>query len=127
MNGSQAIQTAGRIGSFCARHFFALAVTVAAACVVWTVPYFALLLWSGFTGSGLGGPLAYLAGLLFFFVAATVASLLLFLPSTAFAEWFARHRGFPILAQIPVSVIVLALLCLAAVSIASGVGSPPTF
>ena len=126
MNGSQAIQTAGRIGSFCARHFLALAVTVAAACVVWTVTYFALLLWAVFTDSGIGGPLAYPAGLLFFFVATTAASLVLLLPSTALAEWFARRRGYPILAQIPVSVVVLSLLCLVTVSIASAVGSRPT-
>ena len=126
MNASQAIQTAGRIGSFCARHFLALGVTVAAACLVWTVIYFALLLWAVFTNSGIGGPLAYPAGLLFFFVATTAASLILLFPSTALAEWFSRRRGFPILAQIPVSVAVLALLCLIAVSIASAVGSQPT-
>lgn len=127
MNGSQTIQTAGRIGSFCARHFIALAVTVAAACVVWTVTYFALLLWAMFTDSGIGGPLAYPAGLLFFFVATTAVSLILLFPSTALAEWFARRRGFPILAQIPVSVVVIALLCLATVGVASAVGSQPTF
>ena len=121
------IKTAGYIGSFCARHFFATAVTVAAACVVWTVTYFALLLWAVFTGGGIGGPLAYPAGLLFFLVAATVISLLLLFPSTALAEWFVRRRGFPILAQIPVSVFALALLCLASVGIAWVVGSKPTF
>lgn len=126
MNGSQTIQTAGRIGSFCARHFLALAVTVVAACVFWTVTYFALLLWAVFTDSGIGGPLAYPAGLLFFFVATTAASLTLLLPSTAIAEWFVRRRGFPFLAQIPVSVVTLALLCLVAVGIASAIGSQPT-
>jgi hypothetical protein len=127
MNGSEVIQRAGRIGSFCARHLLALAVTVAAACVVWTIIYFALLLWAVFTDSGLGGPLAYPAGLLFFFVATTVVSLVLLLPSTAIAEWFARRRGLPILAQIPVSIVALALLCLVAGGIASAVGSQPTF
>jgi hypothetical protein len=127
MNGSQTIRTAGRIGSFCARHFLALAVTVAAACIVWTVAYFALLVWAMFTDGGIGGPLAYPAGLLFFVVATTAASLLLLFPSTALAEWFARRCGFPILAQIPVSVVALAVLCLVTVSIASAVGSQPTF
>ncbi len=126
MNGSQAIQSAVRIGSFCARHFLALTVTVAAACVVWTVTYFALLVWAMFTGGGIGGPLAYPAGLLFFIAATTAACLVLLFPSTALAEWFSRRRGFPILVQIPVSVVVLALLCLIAVSIASAVGSQPT-
>ena len=108
---SQTMQTAARIGGFCARHVLALGVTVAAACVVWTVTYFALLLWAVVTGGGLGGPLAYPSGLLFFFVATTAAGLVLLFPSTVLAEWLARRRGFPVLAQIPASVAVLALLC----------------
>ncbi len=126
MNAGQAIQTAGRIGGFCARHFLALLVTVVVPCVIWTIVYFALLLWAVFTNGGIGGPLAYPAGLLFFFLAASVASLLLFLPSTALAEWFAKRHAFPILAQIPISVAILALLCLMLVSIAAAVGAPPS-
>ena len=78
------------------------------ACALWTITYFALLLWAVFTDSGIGGPLAYPAGLFFFFLASTAAGLVLLLPSTALAEWFARRRGFPILAQIPLSVAALA-------------------
>ena len=111
------------MGSFCARHLLALATVVAVACVVWTVCYLALVLWAVFTGGGIGGPLAYPAGLLFSFVATAAASLLLLFPSTALAEWFCRRRGFPILAQIPVSIGLLALLCLITVSIASALGS----
>ncbi len=126
MTRSQTIQKAGRIGYFCARHFLAVVVTVVTACGVWTVSYFALLLWATLTDGGVGGPLAYPAGLLFFFVATTAASLGLLLPSTAIAEWFTRRRDFPILAQIPVSIVTLALLCLVAASVASAVGSQPT-
>lgn len=125
MNGDKVIRNAGRIGSFCARHFLALAVTVAAACVIWTIAYFALLLWAVLAGGGIGGPLAYPAGLLCFVVATTAACLILLFPATALAEWFARRCGFPIVAQIPFSVAALALLCLVAVSIASAVGSQP--
>lgn len=126
MSKTQAIRTAGRVGGFFGRHFLALAVTVVAACVVWTVGYIALLLWAIFTDGGLGGPLAYAAGLVFFFFATTAVSLVLLFPSTALAEWFGRRRGWPILAQIPVSVGVLALLCLVVVSIASASGLTPT-
>ncbi|HEV2803710.1 MAG TPA: hypothetical protein VGW57_02150 [Chthoniobacterales bacterium] len=70
--------------------------------------------------------MAYPAGLLFFFVATTAVSAILLFPSTAFAEWFAQRRGFPILVQIPLSVVVLALHCFVAVSIASAFGSQPT-
>lgn len=127
MNRSQAIQVAVGISGFCARHLLALVVTVAVPCVLWTITYFALLLWAVFTGGGIGGPLAYPAGLLFFFVAAAVASLVLLLPSTALAEWFAKRRGLPILVQIPISVAILALLCFVLVTIAASVGAPPSF
>jgi hypothetical protein len=121
MNGSQTIQTAGRIGFFCARHFLAVLLTVLAGCLLWTVTYFALLLWAAFAGSGLGGPLTYPAGLLFLLVAGTATSLVLLFPATAFAEWLARRLGFPVLVQIPFSVAFLALLCFAAVGIRSSV------
>jgi hypothetical protein len=104
--------------SFCGRHFVALLVTVAAAGIVWTIVYFALLLWAVFSNGGLGGPFAYPAGLLFAVVATAVAGLIFFLPSTGFAEWIARRRGLPILAQIPISVASLVILCAVAVSVA---------
>jgi hypothetical protein len=126
MSGNQTILTAGRIGSFCARHLLAVMVMVVAACVAWTITYFALLLWALLTDGGIGGPLAYPAGLLFVFVATTAVSIGLLLPSTALAEWFSQRRGFPILAQIPLSVVALALLCLVVVGLASASGSQPT-
>lgn len=126
MNASYAIRTTGRIGGFFARHFCALLVTVAASCLLWTIAYLALLLWAVFTGGGIGGPLAYPAGLLFFFAATTVSCLVLLLPSTALAERFAKRRAFPILVQIPVSVAILALLCFPVVAIATAAGVQPS-
>jgi hypothetical protein len=122
----RSLERAGRIGGFCARHLFALGVAMLAACAAWTVTYFALLLWAVLTGGGLGGPLAYPAGLLFALVAMAAAGLVLLLPATALAEWVARRRGFPVLAQIPVSVGILALLCLAVVGLVSAGGFQPT-
>jgi hypothetical protein len=127
MNGRQAIQTARRLGGFGVRHVLALFVTVAVLCMLWTVAYFALLLWAVFTNGGIGGPLAYPAGLMFFFVAGSVASLVLLFPSTACAEWFARRRSFPILAQLPISIVVLALLCLVLAGIGAAFGAQPSF
>ena len=118
---SQAIQRAGRIGGFCARHFLALLVTVAAACALWTITYFALLLWAAFADGGLGSPASYPLGLIFVLIAGTLVSITLFLPSTALAEWFAQRRGLPILAQIPISVGVFAFLCFASVCLAAAV------
>ena len=58
----------------------------------------------------------------------TATSLLLLFPATAMAEWYARRRGLPALAQIPISVVILAVLCLAiaAASIALG-WRPPLY
>lgn len=127
MNGPQAIRTAARIGGFCARHLAALLVTVVVPCVLWTLAYIALLLWAIFTDSGIGGPFAYPAGLLFCFIAASAASVVLLFPSVALAEWLARRQGFPILAQIPISIAILSLLCLIIVSVIVMVGAPPSF
>lgn len=112
------------IGGFCARHSLALFVTVGAACILWTILYFTLLLWAMLSSGGIGGPLAYPVGLLLVFVAATAGTLILLLPATALAEWIAYWRGFPILAQIPVSVFFLALICLAMSGLAQLLGHP---
>jgi hypothetical protein len=127
MNPRQSIRTALGIGGFCARHLLATLVTVVCSCVLWTIIYLALLLWAVITGSGIGGPLAYPGGLLFVFVAATAASLLLLFPSTALAEWFARRRGLPILARIPISMGLLALLCIIAAAVTGSLGVASSF
>jgi hypothetical protein len=125
MNGSQTIRTAGRIGGFCARHFLALVVTVAAPCVLWTLAYFALLIWAAASDGGIGSPIAYPLMLFFIVVGATAVALTVFLPSTALAEWFARRRGLPVLAQIPISVAVLAVFCFAISGVIVATGAHP--
>lgn len=126
MNERQAIETAGRIGAFVARHLLAIVVTVTAACVLWTVIYLALLLCTRLAGGGLGSPASFPIGLLFILVAGTAVSMTLFLPATALSEWFARRRGFPIVAQIPISVAIFALLCFATASTTAALGFQPT-
>jgi hypothetical protein len=107
------------IGGFCARHLLALAVTIAVPCALWTIVYFALLLWAIIFGGGIGSPVAYPIGLLFFAGAALVGGLVLFLPSTVFAEWLVKRRKLPTLLQIPISVATLALFCLISVILAA--------
>jgi hypothetical protein len=102
------------LASLLIRHAFASFATIAAACAIWTVTYVGLLLWAIVSNEGLGGPLAYPGGLLFIGVAAAVSCLLLFFPATVSAEWICRSRALPILAQIPIAVVVLAVLCLLA-------------
>ena len=127
MNRSKAMQTGVGISGFCARYLLALAVTVAVPCVLWTITYLVLLLWAIFTGDGIGGPLAYPAGLLVIVVAATVASAVLLFPSTALAEWIAKRRRLPIFAQIPISVAILALLCFIFVGVTALAGATQSF
>ncbi len=127
MSGSHAIQTALGVSGFFIRHLLALLVTVAVPCVLWTLVYLALLLWAIFMGGGIGGPLAYPAGILVIVVAATVSSLVMLLPSTVLAEWLAKRRGLPVIAQIPISVAVLAVLCFVSIVVAISVDAAPSF
>jgi hypothetical protein len=127
MEREHAIRTATRIGGFCARHLLATLVTVMVLCVLWTVTYFALLLWAAISGGGLGSPAGYPLGLLLALVGGTVVSLTLFLPATALGEWIAKRRGLPILAQIPISIAILAALCLLVVGSALAAGIQPSF
>jgi hypothetical protein len=66
------------------------------------------------TNGGLGGPLAYPAGLFVIVLVAAAAAIALFFPATAAAELIGRRWKVPFLAQIPVTVGVLAVLCLPA-------------
>jgi hypothetical protein len=115
------------IGGFYVRHFLALGVTVAAPCVLWTIFYIGMLFWAIVSGGGIGSPIAYPIGLLILAVGAFVFGLTLLFPSTVFAEWIVRRRSLPLLAQIPISVLTLGVLCFAAVGIAMATKSETTF
>jgi len=117
MKAGQALKTAGYLSAFLIRHLVATAVIVVTPCVVWTVCYFALLIWAIIVDGGVGSPLVYPLGLVFFATAGTLMSLLLFLPATA--EWLARWLNLPVLVQIPLSVAVLAALCFVTVLVMS--------
>ncbi len=112
------------VGAFLVRHFLASCVVVVSACILWTVLYFALLLWAVVSGGGIGGPLAYPVGLLLVFVLAAIVTALLLWPSAALAEWIGRRSRLGILAQIPLSVAVLAVLSFTAAFIAHAFNHP---
>ncbi len=126
MKRNQALRTAVGMGGFFVRHLIAVLVTVVVPCLLWTITYLALLLWAVFTNSDIGGPLAYPAGIIVIIVAATVASFVLLLPSTALAEWLAKRRGLPILVQIPISIGILGSLCFILVAVAASVDTAPS-
>lgn len=98
MSQVDAVKIAGRMVGFWARHLLAILVTVGAACVLWTVVYFVLLLWAMFLGGGIGSPAAYPIGLIFVAGAGAAIATALFLPATALAEWIAKGRKLSVLA-----------------------------
>jgi hypothetical protein len=116
---NRTVRLASRVGGFLLRHALAVAVSVAAPCVLWTAVYFGLMLWVMVFGGDPGGPLAYPAGILTFFMGALAASVLVFFPVVGAAELVARRRGWPVLAQLPLSVGGLVVVC-AAVAVATG-------
>ena len=61
---SQIAVIAWQGSSFALRHAFAIAFLAITACALWTLCYVVLLLWAIISDEGLGGPLAYPAGLL---------------------------------------------------------------
>lgn len=115
---SRISQIAGFIGqgsSFVLRHGFAIAVTVIMACSLWTLCYLALLLWAIISNEGLGGPLAYPAGLLAFFLLSLAMSVCLYFPATAIAAGLAKKFHCSFVWQIAICIGIFALLHLIAV------------
>lgn len=123
MNGAQASKITGLVGSLIVRHALAFAVSITIASAAWTLTYFALLFWAIIMNRGIGGPLAYPAGLLFTSLVSSLASLVLFLPSTVLAEWITRRLRVSTFVQIPLSVGFLAILCVVMVVILTGMGA----
>jgi hypothetical protein len=127
MRPNETINIVARIGFFCARHALAVVALTVSTCVLWTVVYLALFFWAIFSGGGIGGPLAYPAGLIFFAIASTFMGIFVFLPTTAFAEWFTHRQGWPILAQIPMCVAGFSLICITIIFAAIYTSAEVTF
>lgn len=104
-----------RTGWSFARHSLATLATAAVACAIWTITYLFLLLWAGFFGGGLGGPLAYPGGLVAVLLLTAVVCLVVLAPATGIADWVARRYELPFLIRIPLSLGALLVLCTAAV------------
>ena len=95
-----------------ARHAFALLATAGFSCLLWTLVYFALLLWALITDEGVGSPLSYPLGLLFIAVSVGVGWLLVILPSTLLAGWLAGRCGWGRMSRLPLGVVWMALISL---------------
>ena len=112
---SQIAAFVGQGSSFVLRHGFAIAVMVITACALWTLCYLALLLWAIITNEGLGGPLAYPAGLLAFFLLSLAMSVCLYFPATAIAAGLAKKFQRSFVWQIAICIGIFALLHVIAV------------
>ncbi|MFM7182355.1 MAG: hypothetical protein ACKO2G_12945 [Verrucomicrobiales bacterium] len=88
--------------AFLARHFFCVMLAMVVGCVLWTVVYGALFAAAVITGQGLGGPLAFPAGIFSVVGACVFVGWGVFAPAAAAGAVFCVVFRFPRLAAIPV-------------------------
>lgn len=88
--------------TFAIRHALATPVAIVAGCVLWTVAYLLLLLWAVIFGHGLGGPLAYPAGIVAVVAGGVLIGWGIFAPACAAGALFCGFSGFTRFAAIPV-------------------------
>lgn len=88
--------------TFALRHLLIVPVAIVAGCIVWTIIYVILLLAAIIFNQGLGGPLAYPAGIIGIVVPTIVIGWGIFAPASAVGAIFCGLLKLPRLAAIPV-------------------------
>lgn len=88
--------------TFAIRHALASPLAIVAGCLLWTVAYLILLLLAVIFGQGLGGPLAYPAGIIAVVVGGLVIGWGIFAPACAVGALFCGITGWSRFAAIPV-------------------------
>lgn len=88
--------------SFAVRHFLIVALAIAAGCVLWTLAYFLLIAIAVIGNQGMGGPLAYPAGVFAIFAACSLLGWGVFAPASGIGAILCRRFRLPPLAAIPV-------------------------
>lgn len=88
--------------TFAIRHALATPLAIVAGCLLWTLAYFILLLCAVIFGQGLGGPLAYPAGIIAVVVGGLVIGWGIFAPACAVGALFCGITGWSRFAAIPV-------------------------
>lgn len=88
--------------AFLARHFLAVVLAMGAGFVIWTLVYVVLLIIAVIADKGMGGPLAYPAGLIAVAAACVVVGWGIFAPAVAVGAIFCGVFRMPRLAAIPV-------------------------
>lgn len=95
---------------FLAKHGMFLVVTIFVACVVWTVVYLGLLLWAVATDAGIGGPLAWPAGIVACILGCAAFGIGVAIPSCAAAALLRWKFRFPRMVEIPLSCLTACVL-----------------
>ena len=99
--------------SFVTRHLLIVSLAIIAGCILWTIAYFVLLIVAVILNKGLGGPIAYPAGIIAIIVAGISIGWGIFAPACAIGVVFWKIFGLPRIAAIPVvfgSALVLSSL-----------------
>jgi len=101
---------AGTALLFAVRHGLAMLVMPPLAALLWTIAYFVLLGIAMITGSGLGGPLAWPAGMAFFGAGSFCLIALVLLPACAVAAALRGLAKWPRLVGLPVAMAAAAAI-----------------
>ena len=88
--------------TFAARHLLIVPIAIVAGCVIWTIIYGILLLAAIIFNQGLGGPLAYLAGIMAIVVPTIVIGWGIFAPASAVGAIACALLKLPRLTAIPI-------------------------
>ncbi|MCP5541079.1 MAG: hypothetical protein H7A52_13130 [Akkermansiaceae bacterium] len=88
--------------TFLARHFLFVAFAMVACCIAWTIAYFVLLVVAVVTNQGVGGPLAFPAGIIAVLAACGFLGWGVFAPASAIGAVFCGVFRLPRIAAIPV-------------------------
>ena len=96
--------------TFFARHLLFVAFAMVAGCIAWTIAYFLLLVVAVVTNEGVGGPLAFPAGIIAVLAACGFLGWGVFAPASAIGAVFCRVFRLPRIAAIPVVTVAAFLL-----------------
>lgn len=88
--------------AFLARHLLFVLFAMAAGCILWTILYVVLLSIAVISNQGVGGPLAFPAGIATIVIACASIGWCIFAPAAAAGALFRGLLGFPRIAAIPV-------------------------
>ncbi|MEO0452940.1 MAG: hypothetical protein AAFY98_02225 [Verrucomicrobiota bacterium] len=96
--------------TFFARHFLFVVFAMIAGCIAWTIAYSVLLCVAIVTDQGIGGPLAFPAGIICVLAACGILGWGVFAPASAIGEVSRRVLRLPRIAAIPIVTVAAFLI-----------------